>query len=313
MSTKSGKRVNVRVGKQIAIGTYAFPLTPVEKKRYGSMTHRWTCLLRSPTNENMTHYVKKVQFDLDPSFLNPRRVLTSMPYEVTEVGWGEFYIGVKIYFVDESLEPVQLQHLLVLNPSDNTGSNATTATNETFDEIIFNEPAAWFYKHLMCSTTDCLPPHKYQEHFWDYSMRDKETTCRYICCQSYFQNETYRLLAEASELSRQIQYLQEKANVIKNPTILTKTNPNSTFWGSKPTVIGTKNACSTPTTTPQDAPTKRDAVDSNSPESSILSSYDPKLASLSPSATVVSSTPSMAAEEKLQLDDKELGDSADGT
>ncbi|GBE58726.1 gas41 [Babesia ovata] len=307
MSTKTGKRVNVRVGKQIAIGTYAFPLTTAEKKRYGSMTHRWTCLLRSPTNENMTHYVKKVQFDLDPSFLNPRRVLTTMPYEVTEVGWGEFYIGVKIFFVDESLEPVQLQHLLVLNPSDNSGSGSTSATNETFDEIIFNEPSTWFYKHLMCSSTDIVPPHKYHEHFWDHSMRDKETTCRYICCQSYFQNETYRLLAEASELSRQIQYLQEKANVIKNPTILTKANPN------KPTVIGIKNVCSTPTTVPQDAPAKRDALDSNSPESSIISSYDPKLASLSPSATGVSSTPSVAAEEKLQLDDKEFGDSADGT
>ncbi|KAK1444402.1 protein AF-9-like domain containing protein [Babesia gibsoni] len=227
MSTKNNKRVNVKVGKQIAIGTYAFPLTPLEKKRYGSMTHRWTCLLRSPTNENMTHYIKKVQFDLDPSFLNPKRVLTTMPYEVTEVGWGEFYIGVKLFFVDETLEPVQLQHLLVLNPNENTGQNPTTAANETFDEIIFNEPSAWFYSNLMCSTTDKVAPHKYQEYFWDYNAKDKETTCRYICCQSYFQNETYRLLAEAFELSRQIQYLQEKANILKNTNILAKSNGSS--------------------------------------------------------------------------------------
>ncbi|GFE53425.1 gas41 [Babesia ovis] len=218
MVTKNTKRVNVKVGKQIAVGTYAFPLTPLEKKRYGSMTHRWTCLLRSPTNENMTHYIKKVQFDLDPSFINPRRVLTAMPYEVTEVGWGEFYIGVKIFFVDETIEPVQLQHLLVLNPPENNGLVPSTATNETFDEIIFNEPSSWFYKQLMYSTTDILPPHRFQDHFWDHTVRDKETTCRYICCQSYFQNETYRLLAEASELARQIQYLQERANAAKNQT-----------------------------------------------------------------------------------------------
>lgn len=37
------------------------------------MTHKWVCLLRSPDNENMSHYIRKVQFDLDPSFLNPRR------------------------------------------------------------------------------------------------------------------------------------------------------------------------------------------------------------------------------------------------
>ncbi|KAK1933184.1 YEATS family protein [Babesia divergens] len=243
MASKNTKRVNVKVSKQIAVGTYAFPLTPLEKKRYGSMTHRWTCLLRSVNDENMTHYIKKVQFDLDPSFLNPKRVLTTMPYEVTEVGWGEFYIGVKLFFVDETLEPVQLQHLLVvcvsyvvlchtvlqLNPPDSTSQNPTIATNETFDEIIFNEPSAWFYSNLMYSTADKMPPHKYQEHFWDYTAKDKETTCRYICCQSYFQNETYRLLAEAYELSRQIQYIQEKANLLKNPNLLGKSNASSMY------------------------------------------------------------------------------------
>nr|BAN65387.1 YEATS family protein [Babesia bovis] len=219
MVNRNIKRINVKVGKQIAIGTYAFPLTPLEKKRYGSMTHRWSCILRSPTNENMTHNIKKVQFDLDPSFNNPKRVVTSMPYEVTEVGWGEFYIVVKIFFVDDSIEPIKLQHFLVLNASENPTAPSTVAINETFDEIVFNEPSSWFYKQLMYSTTDILPPHKYQEHFCDHAAKEKEAICRYICCQSYFQNETYRLLAEASEISRQIQYLQERAQGNKNPAI----------------------------------------------------------------------------------------------
>ncbi|UKK02901.2 hypothetical protein MACK_002999 [Theileria orientalis] len=157
----------------------------------------------------MSHYIKRVQFELDPSFLNPKRVVTSMPYEVTEVGWGEFFIGVKITFVDESLEPVQLQHLLRLNPTDGTNI-ITTAVNETFDEIIFNEPKEWFYERLMKSTCDKLPPSKYRDYFWNYEQKEKETLCRYICSQSYFQNETYRLLAEASELCKQIQRLQEQ-------------------------------------------------------------------------------------------------------
>nr|PVC51986.1 hypothetical protein MACL_00001094 [Theileria orientalis] len=200
---KNNKLNNVKIGKRIVVGTYAFPLNPSEKKRYGSMTHRWVCLLRSIDDENMSHYIKRVQFELDPSFLNPKRVVTSMPYEVTEVGWGEFFIGVKITFVDDSLEPVQLQHLLRLNPTDGTNI-ITTAVNETFDEIIFNEPKEWFYERLMKSACDKLPP------IWNYEQKEKETLCRYICSQSYFQNETYRLLAEASELCKQIQRLQEQ-------------------------------------------------------------------------------------------------------
>ncbi|ORM39917.1 Protein AF-9 -like protein [Babesia sp. Xinjiang] len=305
------KRVNVKVGKQIAVGTYAFPLSPLEKKRYGSMTHRWTCLLRSPTNENMTHYIKKVQFDLDPSFINPRRgnsyqmpfnndaVLTTMPYEVTEVGWGEFYIGVKIYFVDESIEPVQLQHLLVLNPSDSSVSNPTTATNETFDEIIFNEPSSWFYKQLLCSATDILPPHKYQEYFWDHTIRDKETTCRYICCQSYFQNETYRLLAEASELSRQIQYLQEKASGAKNPL----TTPENT--ANKMPSATPKIACATPTNQAADAPIKTEAADAVPADQAVSPTtfgQDVKAVSVSPVATTDSSTAPAQAEDKEFVD-----------
>uniref|UniRef100_A0A3B0NEK0 YEATS family, putative n=2 Tax=Theileria annulata TaxID=5874 RepID=A0A3B0NEK0_THEAN len=228
---KHNRLKGIKIGKRIVVGTYAFPLNPSEKKRYGSMTHRWVCILRSLDDENMAHYVKRVQFDLDPSFLNPKRVFTSIPYEVTEVGWGEFYIGVKIFFVDESLEPVTLQHLLRLNSGD--GSNViTTAVNETFDEIIFNEPHEWFYDTLIRSSCDKLPPSKYRDYFWNFDQKEKETVCRYICSQSYFQNETYRLLAEASELCKQIQQLQEQYYLLENksPGVLLKDKPfNSMF------------------------------------------------------------------------------------
>ncbi|KAK2196429.1 bifunctional YEATS/YEATS superfamily [Babesia duncani] len=205
----NNKRLNLKIGKRIVVGTYAFPLNQLEKKRYGSMTHRWVCLLRSLDNENMTHYVKRVQFDLDPSFLNPKRVISTMPYEINEVGWGEFFIGVKIFFVDESLEPMQLQHLLRLHAADNS-TIPTNAVNETHDEIIFNEPYAWFYEKLLCSSNDKLPPNQYKEYFWETEVLEREAMSRYVCCQSYFQNETYRLLSEATALCKQIQYLQER-------------------------------------------------------------------------------------------------------
>ena len=44
-----------------------------EKRRHNDMTHKWTCLLRSPDGEDISYFIKKVVFELDPSFVNPRR------------------------------------------------------------------------------------------------------------------------------------------------------------------------------------------------------------------------------------------------
>ena len=54
----------------------------------------------------MSAYVKKVQFKLHETFNNPNRVITKPPYELTETGWGEFEIVIKIYFNDPNERPV---------------------------------------------------------------------------------------------------------------------------------------------------------------------------------------------------------------
>ena len=46
----------------------------------------------------MSAYVKKVNFKLHDSYSNANRTVTKPPYEVTETGWGEFEIVIKVYF-----------------------------------------------------------------------------------------------------------------------------------------------------------------------------------------------------------------------
>ena len=77
--------------------------------------------------QDMSVYVRKVQFKLHESYPNPIRsglnlnviycigyyksstltVLTKPPYEINETGWGEFEIVIKIYFMDSSEKPVR--------------------------------------------------------------------------------------------------------------------------------------------------------------------------------------------------------------
>ena len=54
----------------------------------------------------MSVYVKKVQFKLHDSYPNATRVVSKPPYEVTETGWGEFEVVIKIYFEDPNERPV---------------------------------------------------------------------------------------------------------------------------------------------------------------------------------------------------------------
>ena len=58
-------------------------------------------------NEDMSVYVKKVQFKLHDSYPNATRVVSKPPYEVTETGWGEFEVVIKIYFEDPNERPVR--------------------------------------------------------------------------------------------------------------------------------------------------------------------------------------------------------------
>lgn len=85
----------------------------------------------------MSAYVKKIQFKLHESYGNPLRgtiyflfmkqafcvfytcmctynycssllVVTKPPYEITETGWGEFEIIIKIFFIDPNERPVSI-------------------------------------------------------------------------------------------------------------------------------------------------------------------------------------------------------------
>ena len=42
--------------------------------------------------------------------------VTSPPFEVTETGWGEFEVGMRIFFHDPVQKPVSVTHVLKLHP-----------------------------------------------------------------------------------------------------------------------------------------------------------------------------------------------------
>jgi len=78
-------------------------------------SHRWTVFVRSPNEGSLLGIVERVHFFLHSSFTYPERVVAKTPFEVHEVGWGEFVVGIHVYFVGVST-PFRTTHFLSLFP-----------------------------------------------------------------------------------------------------------------------------------------------------------------------------------------------------
>lgn len=105
----------------------------------------------------MSIYVKKVHFKLHESYANPNRIITKPPYEVTETGWGEFEVVIKIYFHDTNERCITLYHILKLfqSPIIEGELNLTTSidskkglVSESYEEIVFQEPTQLMQHYL---------------------------------------------------------------------------------------------------------------------------------------------------------------------
>jgi YEATS domain-containing protein 4 len=93
----------------IVYGSVAFCLG---KKADENSTHQWTLYLRGNTNEDLSHCIQKVIFQLHPSFAQPVRELTAPPYEVTERGWGEFEAQIRIIWKDATEKATVVSSLI---------------------------------------------------------------------------------------------------------------------------------------------------------------------------------------------------------
>ncbi|XP_014213186.1 YEATS domain-containing protein 4 [Copidosoma floridanum] len=147
----SGGRVKgVTIVKPIVYGNIARYFG--KKREEDGHTHQWTVYVKPYNNEDMSAYVKKIHFKLHESYNNPNRIVTKPPYELTETGWGEFEIVIKIYFHDPNERPITAYHVLKLFQTSPDGQVIKKSlVSESYDEIIFQDPTA-LMQHLLNST-----------------------------------------------------------------------------------------------------------------------------------------------------------------
>lgn len=86
------------------------------------------------------------------------------PFVVSETGWGEFEVVVRLHFASDAGErPLVLHHMLKLHPWNVTTSIARddglppTVHSWQYDEIVFSDPHESFYNLLIANPPPALP------------------------------------------------------------------------------------------------------------------------------------------------------------
>ena len=120
------------------------------KKSKEEATHKWCVYVRGVNNENISNFIKSVQFTLHTTFPNNVRKINKWPFELYEMGWGEFDIKIKIELIDESVKPIELTHpLKFFNLPHQSQSSKKPVVSENYDEIIFVNPKPEILEQLL--------------------------------------------------------------------------------------------------------------------------------------------------------------------
>lgn len=151
----NARRKGIVLSKGIVYGNFARYFG--KKREDDGHTHAWTVYLRPYKSEDLAVFIKKVQFKLHESYPNPVRVITKPPYELSETGWGEFEVVIKIFFVDPAEKPVSIFHLLRLFQTDPAiVAGKRNVVSEHYDELVFTDPTNTMF-YLLTNPRPLVP------------------------------------------------------------------------------------------------------------------------------------------------------------
>lgn len=151
---------DVCVARPVMYGNTTVPLEAADRRRDTppDHTHKWTVFVRDPSGkDDLGYIIKRVIFKLHDTYPQPTRVVEQPPFELTETGWGEFEIQIRVLFAPCAAEKqLVLHHHLKLHPYgpefqqrlaagqvEMTAAGVPRAQDVQsilYDELVFSEP-----------------------------------------------------------------------------------------------------------------------------------------------------------------------------
>ncbi|WVN86451.1 uncharacterized protein L203_101615 [Cryptococcus depauperatus CBS 7841] len=159
----SNERVRgIQVHRPVIYGSHARLLSEAEKRLApAGHTHKWTVFINSATSpppdpenlndidelpggaDDLSYFIRKVTFKLHETYPTPNRVMDKPPFRVSETGWGEFAVQIRIQFIPESSEkPLVLSHMIKLHHWGAPLESAPASTDTPTEPFVTLTPAA---------------------------------------------------------------------------------------------------------------------------------------------------------------------------
>ncbi|MES1918088.1 NuA4 histone H4 acetyltransferase complex and the SWR1 complex subunit [Bonamia ostreae] len=196
-----------KVEKPFVYGSIAFWQG---KKARQEKSHKWFVYVRGKQNEDLGLIIERVEFTLHTSFENPVRVIKRAPFVVEEYGWGEFGIGIRVFFRDKGFPPINLLHNLKLF-TKNIPSRKPVLS-EKLDAFVFFDPP----ENLIKAISDCeqkiLKNPDLDEHFQENTRGFSLTEEREV---KRIAKDLKMVLREISSTNDQLLILKDKEKLYK--------------------------------------------------------------------------------------------------
>lgn len=167
MSSSSKRIKNVSISVPVLYGNHAVKLAPEKRTERTPVdhTHEWTVFFKPViAGFDLTPLLKKVTFKLHETYDTPVRSVERPPYQVTETGWGEFEVIIKLHFhagseLSINEKNFQIFHGLKLHPFN--PQLPTRPNGEVhlvlYDELVFLEPTEKVFEILTLAPLNLLP------------------------------------------------------------------------------------------------------------------------------------------------------------
>lgn len=166
--TMSSKRIKcISLSVPIVYGNSAVRLAPEMRteKTPVDHTHEWTVFFKPVLdNVDLTPLLKRVTFKLHDTYENSVRSIEKPPYQVTETGWGEFEIIIKLHFhagaeLGINEKNFQIFHSLKLHPFNPQSPKRENGEVHSvlYDELVFQEPTEKVFEILTQKPANLLP------------------------------------------------------------------------------------------------------------------------------------------------------------
>eukprot|EP00834_Sanchytrium_tribonematis_P007365 NODE_655_length_4980_cov_0.331899.p2 type:complete len:218 gc:universal NODE_655_length_4980_cov_0.331899:428-1081(+) len=178
----STRKINTSYRVPFLYGNFTIQLHKPSPENPELHTHRWTLFVRGVNGEDISYYVSKVEFKLHESFVDPIRTIAEPPFELTETGWGEFAVGMKVYFVDPVEKPISLSHRLALFEHNDLPNTLKIeryrggVKSEYYDEFVFQDPTTDMCRILEANIHKSLPILENVDSFYTKELEDKLMT-----------------------------------------------------------------------------------------------------------------------------------------